>query len=235
MARVPRTSAVARSLLWVATATTVFAAVHSWLASTQAKAWVERRFGRRNRNGLYRVFYIAQSVATLAALGAFLWPLPDRVLYQARGATRRLMRAVQAAAFVYAGIAAYDVGLLRISGAASAWAWLRGDSAVMPEPEAQGPPLGPEGSMRVRGPFRFSRHPLNFAPLPIMWGWPRMTAKLLLFNLISTLYLVVGSAHEERRLRAGYGEPYAAYQASGIPFYVPGPGHRSLARARFDI
>jgi protein-S-isoprenylcysteine O-methyltransferase Ste14 len=75
--------------------------------------------------------------------------------------------------------------------------------------------------MRVRGPFRLSRHPLNLAPLPIMWFNPRISTNLLAYNLVSTAYLVLGSVLEEHRLAAKYGEPYREYQASEVPFYLP--------------
>jgi protein-S-isoprenylcysteine O-methyltransferase Ste14 len=55
-----------------------------------------------------------------------------------------------------------------------------------------------------------------------------MTTRLLAFNVAATLYLVVGSRHEEARLRHAFGSDYDAYQNSGVPFYVPAPGHSSF-------
>jgi methanethiol S-methyltransferase len=75
--------------------------------------------------------------------------------------------------------------------------------------------------MRIAGPFRWSRHPLNFWPLPILWLHPRMTTNLLAFNAAATIYLVIGSVHEEARLRNAYGTDYIAYQQSEVPFYLP--------------
>jgi methanethiol S-methyltransferase len=57
--------------------------------------------------------------------------------------------------------------------------------------------------------------------LPILWLNPRMTTNLLAFNAAATIYLVIGSAHEEARLRNAYGANYIAYQQSEVPFYVP--------------
>lgn len=98
--------------------------------------------------------------------------------------------------------------------------WMN-DGQVHPEPEAQGPAPFPDGQIHARGPFALSRHPLNFAPLTILWLWPRMTTSLLAFNVTATIYLVIGSVHEEARLRDAYGDEYEAYLKSGVRFYLP--------------
>jgi protein-S-isoprenylcysteine O-methyltransferase Ste14 len=209
------------ALLKTVAATALFGLVHSALASRQAKELAAATLGRRRRNAFYRLFYIGQSFVTLAALAAYLRRLPDRMLYHVRGWPAALLRLGQGASLFYAVAAAYHVGLTRITGLASAAAWLRGTGEVPPEPEAQGPALSAAGAMRASGPFVWSRHPLNLAPVPIFWLWPRMTLKLAVFNLVCTLYLVLGSLHEEARLRAAYGLPYDRYCTSGVPFYVP--------------
>ena len=79
-------------ILRVFAAVGLFAGVHSLLASRQAKEFAARRFGARNRGGLYRGFYIFQSFLTLGALLAYLLRLPDRVLYNVRGPLAWLLR-----------------------------------------------------------------------------------------------------------------------------------------------
>jgi hypothetical protein len=211
-----------RSMLKVAAATAVFGLVHSALASRTAKRAAVRRFGERNRNGLYRVFYLAQSAVTFGMLAAYIRRQPSRELYRIEGPLAFLMHAVQAGALVYATSAAGQVGIRRIIGLESLERWL-GDGPVPPEPPAQGPALDDEGKMHAAGPFAWSRHPLNFAPLPILWLWPRMTTSLLAFNTAATIYLMIGSLHEEARLKGAFGEDYDAYLNSGVAFYVPVP------------
>ena len=102
---------------------------------------------------------------------------------------------------------------------------------VWPAPEAQGPAPDAgdagdahdaQGRLRTGGPFRWSRHPLNFVPLPIILFAPTMTLKRAAFAAASAAYLVLGSLHEELRLRRAYGDRYLRYQRSGVPFYLPG-------------
>ena len=127
-----------RTMLKVAAATAVFGLVHSVLASRAAKQTAAIRFGARNRNGLYRVFYITQSVVTFGLLAAYIRRQPSRELYRVEGPLAHLMHAVQAGAVVYATSAASQVGIRRMLGIDSFESWL-GDGPVQPEPEAQGP------------------------------------------------------------------------------------------------
>jgi methanethiol S-methyltransferase len=220
-------------LLRVFAAVWLFAGWHSLLASRPAKRQFGRWFGARQRSGLYRAFYNLQSALTLTALLVYLRGLPDRELYQVPAPLGPLLRLGQAAGLVFATAAAVEIGVARVTGLSPLLAWLRGQKKVAPEPEAQGPapdavradacgdPEYAAGALRAGGPFRYSRHPLNLAPLPVFWLTPHMTLKRLAFNLAATVYMVLGSLHEEQRLLAAYGRRYRAYQHSGVPFYLP--------------
>lgn len=220
-------------MLKVMAATAAFAVIHSALASREAKRAATKTFGERNRNGLYRVVYITQSAVTFALLAAYMRRQPNREIYRVRPPLSLLMHGAQAAGLAYANAAARQVGIARIVGLDSFVAWL-GDGPVSPEPEAQGPALDEQGLVRHAGPFSWSRHPLNFAPLPILWLWPRMTTTLLAFNTAATVYLLIGSLHEESRLREVFGDKYIAYERSEVPFYLPSPG-RSAAHSMASV
>ena len=209
-------------MIQVAIATAGFAVVHSALASRTAKRTATRILGERNRNGLYRVFFITQSIITFSLLAAYVRTLPTQEFYRIKSPLVWLMYGMQAGALVYTIAAARQVGIMRITGLASFASWL-GCGPVPPEPEAQGPALDSAGLVRKSGPFAWSRHPLNMAPLVILWLWPTMTSTLFAFNATATIYLLVGSLHEEARLRAAYGDGYSAYQRSGVPFFFPWP------------
>jgi protein-S-isoprenylcysteine O-methyltransferase Ste14 len=213
-----------QSVLKTAGAAAAFAAIHSALASRPAKRAAGRWLGERRRDALYRPLYVAQSVAATAALGAYVLRLPDRELYRVRGPAAGLMRAGQLAGLGLMAWGAREVGVRRLTGLDGLAAWSAG-AATIPTPiEAQGPAPDADGGMRATGPFRHSRHPLNLAALPVLWLAPRMTANRLTLAALATAYAVVGSRHEEHRLRAAHGAAYAAYQAGGVPFLLPGPG-----------
>ena len=208
----------------IVAATALFALVHSALASRAAKAAATRLLGERARDGWYRAFYNAQAVATTGALVAWGMRQPDRTLYRVRGPLALLLRAGQLAGLAFGAAAVREVGLARMAGVTSATAWARDAADVPPEPEAQGPAPDASGRLRTRGPFAVVRHPLNLMPLPVLWLNPVMTANLAAGSALATLYFVLGSRHEEARLLARHGDAYAAYQRSGVPFYLPRVG-----------
>ncbi len=211
-----------KSFLKTTAATLLFAVVHSALASTQAKQVTRKLLGDRYRNAFYRPLYLLQSGAAMLFLVVYIRRQPRRMLYDFRGLTAACFRLAQFGGFIWAVYAAAEVGFSEILGIRSVAQWLAGETLIAPEPEAQGPSLNSSGQLQTGGPFQLSRHPLNFAPLPILWLNPRLTANLLAFNLVSTVYLILGSWHEAVRLRAAYGNVYRQYEQENIPFYFPG-------------
>jgi methanethiol S-methyltransferase len=146
------------------------------------------------------------------------------------------MQLTRVASVGYAVYAAHHVGIPAMLGWPGLTAWWHGMAEVPREPEAQGPARAGAEGLRVTGPFLVSRHPLNLAPLPVLWLAPTMTVNLAVFNSVATLYFVLGSVHEECRLRTSYGEAYRAYEHSSVPFYVPKYGNsRRPPSKRLDV
>jgi methanethiol S-methyltransferase len=206
--------------LKLAAATAAFAAFHSLMASTEAKEVAARVLGRRRRDATYRMLYNAQAIVTFAMLVGYGSVLPKRTLYRARGPMVGLLRIAQIAGVGWALLAAREVGVLRLAGMSNFISFLRREPNP-PGPAAQGPERLPDGRLSTGGPFRWSRHPFNLAPVPVFWCTPHLTTRRLAFNVVATVYLVLGSLHEERRLRSLYGSDYEAYRNCGIPFFLP--------------
>ena len=193
--------------------------VHSLLAFRPVKDWVERRAGRRVRHGLYRPFFILQSVVTTFwALKKFR-DLPDRTLYEVPRPWSWAWQAVQAFAVALLLRALAVVGYGRLLGLPQLVAFLRGREPA-PVPEAQGPPPDARGQPVLSGPFRAIRHPDNLFFGLFLWALPRMSVNRLTLALLSTIYAVLGSWHEDARLRLAYGAPFARYQRD-TPLFIP--------------
>jgi hypothetical protein len=210
-----------KSIFKVVAATALVVGIHSLLASKAAKKKASELFGERTRNGLYRPFYNGAAFATFGALALYALKLPNRELYKIRRPLSYLMRSVQLFFLLYLLEGAKEIGFLKFAGVPNVVALAAGQSSVPVEPEGQGPILENPDKMKITGPFRFSRHPLNFGMIPVIWLMPRMTINLAAFNVVTTVYLIVGSIHEEKRFVETYGRAYIDYQQSEINFFVP--------------
>ncbi len=78
----------------------------------------------------------------------------------------------------------------------------------------------PEVSLRIQGTYRWVRHPLYFFLLVLIWSCPNLTADRLLFNILWTIWMIIGTILEERDLVAAFGDEYRAYQRE-VPMLIP--------------
>jgi hypothetical protein len=198
---------------------TALAAIHSLFASKPAKDIARRIFGSRYRNGLYRFAFNAKSVFVLAWATWWFLRLPDREIYRVRMPWSWLLRAGQVASLGVLLSAVRVIGILDFAGISQLRSLLAGLDPD-PEPEAQGPPLDADGQMVTIRPFSLTRHPSNLGALGVFLLFPRMTVNRLTLVVLVALYVVLGSLHEENRLRIAYGEPFERYRRR-VPFLVP--------------
>jgi protein-S-isoprenylcysteine O-methyltransferase Ste14 len=196
----------------------LWALIHSVLASKQVKDLTLRIAGPRYRDGLYRFTFNAQSVVSLLWAARRFSRLPDRELYRVRPPWSWLFRASQAASLGVLLSGVRVMGILNFAGITPLRDLLTGKD-VGPAPEAQGPPVGDDEVVRSRA-FRFTRHPGNLGALGFFLFLPRMTANRAVLVALVALYVVLGSMHEEYRLRVAYGAAYERYRRA-VPFLIP--------------
>lgn len=82
-----------------------------------------------------------------------------------------------------------------------------------------------------RSAYRYVRHPLMTGFLIVFWAAPHLTVGHLLLALLCTLYVLVGTALEERDLRARFGAEYDDY-AARVPAFLPVGAIRRRSAAR---
>jgi hypothetical protein len=213
-------SRVGAGMLRIGLATTLFGLAHSALAGAAAKGYARDLFGAHNADGLYRPVYLAASLALVGWLVWYARRQPGREIYDIRGGWAWLMRLGQLAALGAMGWAVLNVGLDFMAGWDQLVAWWNG-APVPPMPDGQGPAPA-AGAMLATGPFAYTRHPLNWLIVPLLWLNPRMTTRLFAFNAVATIYAFVGSLHDETHLLAAYGNAYRLYQQQ-VPFLVGTP------------
>jgi len=78
----------------------------------------------------------------------------------------------------------------------------------------------PAVAFMERGPYQWVRHPQYFCVLVMIWSYPDLTADRLLFNVLWSAWIVVGTLLEERDLVVTFGDHYREYQ-SRVPMLIP--------------
>lgn len=64
----------------------------------------------------------------------------------------------------------------------------------------------------VKGPYRWVRHPLYLFMIVMIWSCPNLTKDRLLFNILWSAWIFVGTLLEERDLVEHFGDAYREYQ-----------------------
>jgi len=177
--------------------------LHSWLAAFSTKDLAQRIFGEKIRR-FYRLIYILIAGVTLLPILGMVLFLPSRVLWVIPVPWRYLTITLQGLALVGLVVTVLQVDTLAFIG-------LR----QLNNPDAES-----EAELVTRGFYRMVRHPLYFFSLVIFWLFPIMTNLGLAFVIVSSLYFVLGSIVEERKLVEIYGDSYRAYQRD-VPRIIP--------------
>ncbi|GAB6052281.1 hypothetical protein JCM17960_11010 [Magnetospira thiophila] len=185
------------ALAWIS-----FGAGHSLLAGAR----LHRPFGP-----WYRVaFNVIAIVHLIAVYGLGRWLFAEvPALDLPRGLPLLLwLMHLTGWGLMFYGLTGYDLG--RLSGLRQVAA------ARLGTPEPDDEPL------RRDSLHRFMRHPLYAAGFLILWGgahdWLHLTTAVW-----GSIYLLVGTWFEERRLLRLYGASYAAYRRQ-VPAYIPWKG-----------
>lgn len=188
----------------------VFSILHSLLAGQRLKQFFRSWLGERAYYGVYRVSYnLFAAVSLLPVIWASYF-LPANVIWATEGVIRPVLLCIQGV-----GLAGLLVSLLQIDlGRFLGWSQLCAYVSRQPLP------LPPE-ALQQGGVYALVRHPLYLFSLMVIWPMPVMTDTILMFNLGATLYFVLGSLLEEKRLIAVFGPVYADYQRR-VPWLIPG-------------
>lgn len=177
--------------------------LHSWLAAFSTKELMQCFFGDKIRR-YYRLIYIFVAGVTLLPILGLVLFLPSRVLW------------VIPTPWVYLTLTIQGLGLLGL-----VFTVLQVDTlAFIGLRQLQNPEAETEAELVTRGFYRVVRHPLYFFSLVIFWLFPIMTDLGLAFVIVSSLYFIIGTIPEERKLVKIYGDSYRAYQKE-VPRIIP--------------
>ena len=183
-----------------------FGLVHSTLAASGIKGRCSGAI-----RAAWRLAYNLLAVAHLGTVWLIGWYLlAGTEAYALEPWLWGLLKALYVAgwAILALGLSGYD--LARLAGTRQIRSYLRG----IDEPEDE--------PLRRDGLHRFVRHPVYAGGFLILWG--RVDDPFALATAVwGSLYLVIGTVFEERRLSRLYGAAYAAYRRQ-VPAFVPWKG-----------
>jgi protein-S-isoprenylcysteine O-methyltransferase Ste14 len=80
--------------------------------------------------------------------------------------------------------------------------------------------LGKQQQITAEGPYRWVRHPLYLFLIVIIWSCPVLTLDRLIFNILWTLWIVMGTCLEDRDLHREFGNEYQEYSLR-VPMLFP--------------
>lgn len=195
-------------LLWLVAAWLGYFIIHSVLASLMVKNWVAHRWPRLMP--WYRLFFNVVATVLLVVPLYLTWAIGGESLFAWKGLWWWLGNGLALAAvagFIYS-LRHYDgsefLGLRQLRD---------GERRVEDQERFRISPL-----------HRHVRHPWYFLGLILIWTRD-MTAAMLVSAIMMTLYFILGSWLEERKLLAYYGEAYREYRRR-VPGLLPLPWRR---------
>jgi protein-S-isoprenylcysteine O-methyltransferase Ste14 len=180
----------------------VFFLQHSGMIRQGYRRWSSKFIPSHYQGAVYT---IASGVVLLTLV--VFWQESSRTLVSVGGVLRWSLRAVYC--FAMLGLAWAIVALGSFDGLGLKPIldrWRKTRSSPMP--------------FTVRGPYRWIRHPLYLFSMLMIWAYPDITMDRLLFNVLFTAWIFVGTVLEERDLVVAFGDSYREYQRE-VPMLLP--------------
>jgi len=183
-----------------------FFAQHSGMVRKGFKRWSDRFVPSYCEGAVYT---IASGVALIVVV--VFWQDSSRMVLSVGGPLRWAMRSLFVIGLVGFQLSARALGSFDPLGISPVVEHLRGRKPSSPMP------------LTIRGSYRWVRHPLYSFTILMIWSYPDITTDRLLFNVLWTVWIVIGACLEERDMIAGFGEDYCEYRRR-VPMLVPWKG-----------
>lgn len=194
-------------LVWNGILSFIFFIQHSGMMRMSFRNRLNRIVPTHFNGAVYTIF---SSIVLTGVV--ILWQPSTTVLYEFQGYLRWCIRGFFFLALAGFSWGAYSLKYFDPFGGGAIKAYLKGKQTR------------PQRFM-VYGPYLWVRHPLYFFALLLVWVYPGLTLDRLLFNMLWTGWVYIGTVFEEKDLISEFGNQYREYQKK-IPMLIPwkGPG-----------
>lgn len=184
---------------------TVWCVFHSLLISSTAHNTAKVFLGEYF--SLYRILYVGFSFITLVPVLWYQFSLPQNVIVPGNYAIWifQAFLLIYSLFMFYAGARVYDMGY---------FLGLRQWQDFRLQKEAGSLPFHTEGILN------YVRHPWYSGGIALLWGVGSCTDVYLVSRSILTVYIIVGTFLEEKRLKEELGRQYSEY-CQRVPMLVP--------------
>lgn len=182
----------------------VWGVLHSWLASFSTKRRARKLFGAE-MDRYYRLLFVLLAVLTLLPVLAMVALFPSTTLWVIPTPWIFLTMTIQFLALVALVATTLQTDVMAFAGVR----------------QVLQPGIEHENELVTTGLYRLVRHPLYLFSIILFWLFPYMTDLTLAFFLAGTLYFLIGTIPEERKLVKTFGEQYRQYQRE-VPWLIPG-------------
>jgi protein-S-isoprenylcysteine O-methyltransferase Ste14 len=169
------------------------------------------RFGERTYHGVYRIVFNLVAVVSLlpVAIALLLIDRESLVIWQLSPALEPILWIFRLIGLAGLGLSVLQIDTGRFLGISQLHAYQQGRDLPLPDEPLQ-----------TGGVYHIVRHPLYLFSLMLIWPVGTMRAGYFGFCVGTTIYFLVGSLFEERRLLAGFGPAYADYR-DRVPWMIP--------------
>jgi protein-S-isoprenylcysteine O-methyltransferase Ste14 len=189
----------------------LFASSHSILAAFDVKKRLTEKIG--TKIAFYRMFYNISSLIIFISV-YYLSPKPNVVIYDLQFPYDMIIFTIQVFGIIGLIWSVLQINGKEFLGLTQIKRYFEGNYRL--------DDLDEYHELVVKGPFKYSRHPIYFFTIIVLGFRPTMDLFYLVFFLCMLAYFYVGSIYEERSLEKRYGNKYLQYKAK-VPRLIPNP------------
>ena len=187
---------------------TVYALIHSVLASHRVKETFKKNFG--NLIALYRLGYNLFAIVSLYLIYE-LSPKPHVIIYDLPKPIDVLILIPQFIALIGILWSFKYICIKELLGINQIKRYMQRNYSS---------DLDEDLTLTIGGPYKYSRHPIYFFSIMFLLFRPTMDLFYLTFFLLIVAYFYIGAYYEEKKLVRSFGDIYRRYQKS-VPQIFP--------------